>query len=126
MIFSFILLFISYYRCKIACLERKNRQHWQSIHRGWEWIRKDLRSRLRTRWIQIYVGGEKNSAGRSDGGGLPGIDTGAPPEFSRRVEPIGQGTVDGPGDPGVGAKERCFAAGFRNAEVCGDGELGKE
>ena len=42
------------YRCKIACLERKNRQQWQSLHRGWEWIRKDLRSRLRKRWSNIY------------------------------------------------------------------------
>ena len=43
------------YRCKMACLERKNRLHWQSIHRGWEWIRKDLRSRLRAEWERIYV-----------------------------------------------------------------------
>ena len=39
----------------MACLERKNRLHWQSIHRGWEWIRKDLRSRLRAEWERIYV-----------------------------------------------------------------------
>ena len=42
-------------RCKIACLERKSRQMWQSIHRGWEWIRNDLRCRIRQKWLQVYV-----------------------------------------------------------------------
>lgn len=42
-------------RCKIACLERKSRQLWQSIHRGWEWIRNDLRCRIRQKWLLVYV-----------------------------------------------------------------------
>ena len=28
---------------------------WQSIHRGWEWIRNDLRCRIRQKWLQVYV-----------------------------------------------------------------------
>jgi hypothetical protein len=44
----------------MACLEREYRQLWQSIHRGWEWIRNDLRSRLRQKWLHVYV---------NDGGG---------------------------------------------------------
>jgi hypothetical protein len=39
----------------MACLEREYRQLWQSIHRGWEWIRNDLRSRLRQKWLRVYV-----------------------------------------------------------------------
>lgn len=39
----------------MACLEREYRQLWQSIHRGWEWIRNDLRSRLRQKWLHVYV-----------------------------------------------------------------------
>ena len=47
--------FINSCRCKMACLEREYRQLWQSIHRGWEWIRNDLRSRLRQKWLHVYV-----------------------------------------------------------------------
>lgn len=46
-------------RCKIACLERKSRQLWQSIHRGWEWIRNDLRCRIRQKWLLVYVTGDE-------------------------------------------------------------------
>lgn len=42
-------------RCKVACKEREYRQQWQSIHRGWEWIRNDLRARLRNKWLHVYV-----------------------------------------------------------------------
>jgi hypothetical protein len=51
--FTYSLILSS--RCKMACLEREYRQLWQSIHRGWEWIRNDLRSRLRQKWLHVYV-----------------------------------------------------------------------
>ena len=48
-------------RCKMACLEREYRQLWQSIHRGWEWIRNDLRARLRQKWQHVYVTDDSNN-----------------------------------------------------------------
>mmetsp|Transcript_34681 Transcript_34681/g.33025 ORF Transcript_34681/g.33025 Transcript_34681/m.33025 type:complete len:842 (-) Transcript_34681:42-2567(-) len=44
-----------FFRCKVACLERRYRSLWQSMHRGWEWIRNDVRTRLRDRWLRIYL-----------------------------------------------------------------------
>lgn len=52
-------------RCKVACKEREYRQLWQSIHRGWEWIRNDLRTRLRNKWLLIYVHVHTNTHTRS-------------------------------------------------------------
>ena len=43
-----------YFQCKMVCLEAEQQQKWDcSLHKGWVWIRDDLRTKLREKWVEV-------------------------------------------------------------------------